>query len=135
MRRHKEKIEPKKPGRNFVIERRTKEQDEEEIEKEIQRQLEVKMSSAKRVTRQEAKIGEESNKRRDYSSQEVNQAIEGSYGGQASPGSSKKVVKKRVVKMMKDGIQVAEKEEILDEDGNIIRTIVKRDGFEAVEEP
>ena len=37
-----------------------------------------------------------------------------------SGGSSKKVVKKRIVKMMKQGKLVAEKEEILDEEGNVI---------------
>ena len=37
-----------------------------------------------------------------------------------SKGSSKKVVKKRIVKMMKQGKLVAEKEEILDEEGNVI---------------
>ena len=44
-------------------------------------------------------------------------------------GSSKKVVKKRIVKMMKQGKLVAEKEEILDEDGNVIRTEIRKEGL------
>lgn len=46
---------------------------------------------------------------------------------QRSEGSSKKVVKKRIIKMMKDGKLVAEKEEILDEEGNVIKTQMRRD--------
>lgn len=44
-------------------------------------------------------------------------------------GSSKKVVKKRIVKMMKQGKLVAEKEEILDEEGNVIRTEIRKEGL------
>ncbi|CAI2378651.1 unnamed protein product [Moneuplotes crassus] len=44
-------------------------------------------------------------------------------------GSSKKVVKKRIVKMMKQGKLVAEKEEILDAEGNVIRTEIRKQGF------
>ncbi|CAI2379529.1 unnamed protein product [Moneuplotes crassus] len=44
-------------------------------------------------------------------------------------GSSKKVVKKRIVKMMKQGKLVAEKEEILDAEGNVIRTEIRKEGF------
>jgi|JI9StandDraft_1071089.scaffolds.fasta_scaffold98355_2 hypothetical protein len=46
----------------------------------------------------------------------------GSRGSGSQGGSSKKVVRKRIVKMMKQGKLVAEKEEILDEEGKVIRT-------------
>ena len=98
----KRKPMPKKQ-RNFVIEKRTAEHDEDEIEAEIARQLEARRNSPERQT---------------YSNQAQN----------VSPGSSKKVVKKRIVKMMKDGELVAEKEEILDEEGNVLKTQMRREG-------
>lgn len=48
-------------------------------------------------------------------------------GSGSQGGSSKKVVRKRIVKMMKQGKLVAEKEEILDEEGNVVRTQLRKD--------
>lgn len=60
----------------------------------------------------------------------MNQAQNPPNEGKAPNSSSKKVVKKRVVKMMKDNQLVALKEEILDEDGNILKTYVRKDNLE-----
>lgn len=56
------------------------------------------------------------------------QIVEFSNDNQENPSSKKKVVKKRIVKMMKDGKLVAEKEEILDEEGNVLRTEIRKEG-------
>lgn len=48
-------------------------------------------------------------------------------GSGSQGGSSKKVVRKRIVKMMKQGKLVAEKEEILDEEGNVVWTQLRKD--------
>jgi hypothetical protein len=50
-------------------------------------------------------------------------------GSSRGSGSSKKVVKRRIIKMMKQGKLVAEKEEILDEDGKVIRTEIRKEGL------
>jgi hypothetical protein len=53
----------------------------------------------------------------------------GRRGSSKGSGSSKRVVKKRIVKMMKQGKLVAEKEEILDEEGNVIRVEIRKEGL------
>ena len=57
------------------------------------------------------------------------QRSSGRRGSSRGSGSSKKVVKKRIVKMMKQGQLVAEKVEILDEEGNVIRTEIRKEGL------
>lgn len=116
---------PTIPTKKFVIERKTKEEDEAEIEAEIQRQLEKKITERlvqQQNEEEEVKVFRDGNAvnsappPRDDSPQEQ------------SPGnsSSKKVVKKRIVKMMKEGKLIAEKEEILDEEGNVLRTQIRK---------
>jgi hypothetical protein len=112
MKKRKEAVVPKK---TFVIEKRSVEDDEAEIEREIQKQLEAKRESPQKS----AAVVPDSEERKTYSNQAHNQ----------SPNSSKKVVKKRIVKMMKDGLLVAEKEEILDEEGNVLKTQIRREGL------
>lgn len=111
----KKRKEPVIPTKKFVIEKRNVQDDEDEIEREIQRQLEAKKQSPLRSAPAPVVQTEE---RKTYSNQAHNQ----------SPESSKKVVKKRIVKMMKDGQLVAEKEEILDEEGNVLKTQIRREG-------
>jgi len=179
----REKIEPKKqPGRNFVIEKKAKNDDEEEIEREIEKELRAKKSSLTRKEEQPVAIGfvmNEGNGRNTYSSQAQQQQVHSSaraeannlgravnanmqhaeemtlgqaegvhrthmeeqnlgqavsanmnYADNGSQNSSKKVTKKRIIKMMKDGKQIAEKEEILDEDGNVIKSSIRNNEFE-----
>lgn len=102
------------PNKTFVIEKRSSEDDEQEIDREIQRQLTAKKESPVKS----AAVAPESEDRKTYSRQAVNH----------SPNSDKKIVKKRIVKMMKDGVLVAEKEEILDEEGNVIKTQIRKEG-------
>jgi len=114
------------PRKKFVIEKRTKEEDEDDIEAEIQRQLKAKAESQaprkilEEIKREDIDAGSSGPPEKEtYLASNVNNI----------PGetSSKKVVKKRIVKMMKDGKLVAEKEEILDEEGNVLRTQFKKD--------
>jgi hypothetical protein len=139
------------PKKKYVIEKKTKEEDEEEIEKEIIRQLETRVkakSPPRNVLQEEVKkvVIEEKKEIRAPAPAPVpmtggaavtNTRPESPGSSQRSAGkrssrgsgSSKKVVKKRIVKMMKQGKLVAEKEEILDEEGNVIRTEIRKEGF------
>lgn len=103
------------PTKKFVIERKNDAEDDDEIEREIQRQLEAKINAQREPVQQQH--------------QEVEQKLAHEIlPAQASPdgSSSKKIVKKRIVKMMKDGKLVAEKEEILDEEGNVLKTQIRK---------
>lgn len=129
--RKKETVQSKKP-KTFVSERKPDQQNEEEIDKEIQRQLQNRVAAATRREEVPVALGmpevsahPEPVEKRTYSNQAQNvQDV-----ARGSNSSSKKVVKKRVVKMMKDGKLVAEKEEILDEEGNIIKTQIRKEGL------
>lgn len=131
--RKKETVQSKKP-KTFVSERKPDQQNEEEIDKEIQRQLQNRVAAAAATRREEVPVAlgmpevsahPEPVEKRTYSNQTQNvQDV-----ARGSNSSSKKVVKKRVVKMMKDGKLVAEKEEILDEEGNIIKTQIRKEGL------
>lgn len=149
---------PKSPTKKFVIEKRTKEEDEEEVEKEIERQLQARAKEKQqpevRVAAQApAPANEEIKQAEEFQRAAPAQVVsaappktttqaqarpESPGGSQRSAdrqrssrgsGSSKKVVKKRIVKMMKQGKLVAEKEEILDEEGNVIRTEIRKEGL------
>lgn len=121
----KEAIQPVKPIKNFVIEKKTKEHDEEEIEKEIQTQLQARKGSSGGVqVKKQEPVALSAEPRYSYSPQ----IIEYSNDNQENISSKKKIVKKRIVKMMKDGKVVAEKEEILDEEGNVLRTEIRKEG-------
>lgn len=174
-------IKHESPKKKFVIEKRTKEEDEQEIEREIARQLEQRVQANRRdqpaaqpqaqtqpqaqyqaqaqaqaqapaAPREERKVEAQAQSRAPVpepaaTSTEAALAAAASQAQQrpASPGgsqgsadrqrssrgsgSSKKVVKKRIVKMMKQGKLVAEKEEILDEEGNVIRTEIRKEGL------
>lgn len=125
--RHKKEIVQKKV-RNFVIEKQTKEQDEEEIEKEIERQLKQRVDAKRNSQGEEVKVAEP------VQQVEAARPQHSAERGRSSRGSSsKKVVKKRIVKMMKEGKLVAEKEEILDEDGNVLSTHIRKDNLNVAE--
>lgn len=178
-RRKTEKVQvekkPESPQKKFIIEKKTKEEDEEEIEREIARTLQARVDANKReqvsrapepapvaVIREEEKKVEaqaqaqvqalaqsqaQAQAQVQAARQEVasavqenkNKVLQESPGGSQNSdgrqrssrgsGSSKKVVKKRIVKMMKQGKLVAEKEEILDEEGNVIRTEIRKEGL------
>ena len=136
------------PKKKFVIEKRTKEEDEEEIEREIARQLEQRAQAREKSPVRQEIVEEEKKLEQAHEVKAVNTGAPGTkvqHERPASPGassrsggrqrssrgsgSSKKVVKKRIIKMMKQGKLVAEKEEILDEEGNVIRTEIRKEGF------
>ena len=136
------------PKKKFVIEKRTKEEDEEEIEREIERQLEQRAQAREKSPVRQEIVEEEKKLEQAHEVKAVNTGAPGTkvqHERPASPGassrsggrqrssrgsgSSKKVVKKRIIKMMKQGKLVAEKEEILDEEGNVIRTEIRKEGF------
>lgn len=123
--RKKEAIQPVKPLKNFVIEKKTNEHDEEEIEREIQSQLQARQGARNmnEIKKQEP-VPLSAEPKLNYAPQ----IVEFSNDNQENPSSKKKVVKKRIVKMMKDGKLVAEKEEILDEEGNVLRTEIRKEG-------
>jgi hypothetical protein len=152
-------VKQESPKKKYVIEKRTQEQDEEEIEREIARQLEQKAAarSSPQKVQEEVKQAEPRVQVEDTKAEQQPVAMGAATGAAAtgaaiassdrpaSPGgsqrsagrqrssrgsgSSKKVVKKRIVKMMKQGKLVAEKEEILDEEGNVIRTEIRKEGL------
>jgi len=164
-------IKHESPKKKFVIEKRTKEEDEQEIEREIARQLEQRVQANRRdqpggqvqpqaqpqaqaaaPPKEERKVEAQAQSRAPVPEPAATSAAatlaaaasqaqqrpaspggsQGSADRQRSSrgsGSSKKVVKKRIVKMMKQGKLVAEKEEILDEEGNVIRTEIRKEGL------
>lgn len=166
-RRKTEKVQvekkPESPQKKFIIEKKTKEEDEEEIEREIARTLQARVDANKReqvsrapepapapvpvIREEEKKVEVQAQAQVQAARQEVasavqenkNKVLQESPGGSQNSdgrqrssrgsGSSKKVVKKRIVKMMKQGKLVAEKEEILDEEGNVIRTEIRKEGL------
>ena len=114
--RKAKKVEIKKPQRTFAIEKINKEQDEAEIEAEIEAQLQARRKASQLEANRDEEVREIVEEKQVYSNEAQNQ----------TPGSNKRVVKKRIVKMMKQGELIAEKEEILDEEGNIIKTQMKK---------
>lgn len=142
-----EPVVQESPKKKYVIEKRTKEEDEEEIEREIARQLEQRVKAKSPPRQREVEevkkvVVEERKEAAAQPTTTVGAGVaqnrpESPGGSQRSAGkrssrgsgSSKKVVKKRIVKMMKQGKLVAEKEEILDEEGNVIRTEIRKEGF------
>lgn len=106
----RDKGKPMPPRKIICIERKVAEEDADEIERQIEDQL-----AARKVQKEALQANPPAPvERKTYS----NQAPP---NNEKATSSSKKVVKKRVVKMMKDGQLVGEREEILDEDGNVIR--------------
>lgn len=139
------------PERKFVIKRKLDEEDEAQVDAEIAAHLKsVALQKEKQMRSEEEekkKIEEESKsiqRQRGASNHEAagsddgrasvksgrsgrSSRSPGSRGSGSQGGSSKKVVRKRIVKMMKQGKLVAEKEEILDEEGKVIRTQLRKD--------
>lgn len=114
------------PKKKFVIEKVHKEHDEDEIEAEIQRQLEAKIAEKQRRNYDNEDVKVEQSPQAVGAGAPVQRRSPSNKSGEEG-GSSKKVVKKRIVKMMKDGVLIAEKEEILDEEGNVLRTQIRKD--------
>ena len=118
--RQKEEVVVEKK-REFSIQREVREQDEQEIEAEIERQL-VERRSASMAKRHSEGQKEGYEQRQTYSSQAQGQT-------EVSPTSSKKIIKKRVTKMMRHGEVVGQREEILDEEGNVLKSQIVNQEF------
>ena len=137
--RKREAIQPVVPVKNFIIEKKVKEHDEEEIEREIQNQLQARRGARNTNEsrhKEHAPVSAQPNSticlsntiRLIFYCSYAPQVVEYSPDYEENKSSNKKVVKKRIVKMMKDGKLVAEKEEILDEEGNVLRTEIRKEG-------
>ena len=137
--RKREAIQPVVPVKNFIIEKKVKEHDEEEIEREIQNQLQARRGARNTNEsrhKEHAPVSAQPNNticlsntiRLIFYCSYAPQVVEYSPDYEENKSSNKKVVKKRIVKMMKDGKLVAEKEEILDEEGNVLRTEIRKEG-------
>ena len=112
---------PRILNKKYVIENKPKKGDDEAIiEAEIERQLQENMAKRQQETNQ-IKISENemvSSPAPVENSQSLTENLD-------KESSEKKVVKKRVVKMLKAGEIVAEKEEVLDKEGNVVQVNIR----------